>query len=138
MLRGILQKNLRNILFLLVILSVFIGAIFVRPPDENNIESSPLIHPKVFLNAPNQVYNIPPITAEDHIWGSPNAPVKIIEYSDTECPSCKRNYFNMRSIFNQYRDDIALVYRYNTLDHLYSQSRKEAEALECADVVGEE
>src|SRR3989344_1046955 len=30
-----------------------------------------------------------PVTSEDHIRGNPNASVKIVEYSDMECPFCR-------------------------------------------------
>ena len=33
--------------------------------------------------------SLPPVTASDHILGNPNAPIKIVEYSDPSCPYCK-------------------------------------------------
>src|SRR3989344_36376 len=35
------------------------------------------------------------ISKGDHIRGNPDAPVKIVEYSDTECPFCKRFHGTM-------------------------------------------
>src|SRR3989344_3377312 len=34
--------------------------------------------------------DVRPVTVEDHIRGNPNAPVKIVEYSDYECHFCKK------------------------------------------------
>ena len=43
-----------------------------------------------------------PITSEDHIKGNPNAPVKIVEYSDMECPFCKRFHDTMNQVIDEY------------------------------------
>ncbi len=80
--------------------------------------------------------NVRPIDAEDHILGNIDAPVKIIEYSDTECPFCKRFHFTMKDVVKFYGDKVAWVYRNFPLESLHSQARKEAEALECAGSVG--
>src|SRR3990167_3200829 len=47
-------------------------------------------------------YDIAPVTEKDHITGDINAPVKIVEYSDTECPFCKRFHYTMKSIMEAY------------------------------------
>jgi protein-disulfide isomerase len=79
-----------------------------------------------------------PITSEDHIRGDINAPVKIVEYSDTECPFCKRFHTTMQQVMNEYGKDgnVAWVYRHFPLDQLHSKARKEAEATECAAELG--
>src|SRR3989338_5090166 len=47
-------------------------------------------------------YDIKPVTEKDHITGDLNAPVKVVEYSDTECPYCKRFHYTMKSIMEAY------------------------------------
>jgi protein-disulfide isomerase len=81
-----------------------------------------------------QLDSIAPITAEDHIRGNPDAPVKIVEYSDTECPFCKRFHPTMQQVMEEYGADgkVAWIYRHLPLDQLHSKARKEAVALECA------
>lgn len=81
---------------------------------------------------------IKPITKEDHVRGDPNAPVKIVEYSDTECPFCKRFHSTMKEVMDTYGKDgkVAWVYRHFPLDQLHSKARKEAIALECANEQG--
>ncbi len=78
------------------------------------------------------------ISASDHIRGNPNAPVKIVEYSDTECPFCKRFHTTMKEVMDEYGKDgkVAWVYRHFPLDQLHSKARKEAVALECANEQG--
>lgn len=79
-----------------------------------------------------------PVTGEDHIRGDINAPVKIVEYSDTECPFCKRFHETMKEIYSEYGTNgkVAWVYRHFPLDSLHSKARKEAEATECAAELG--
>lgn len=79
-----------------------------------------------------------PVTSKDHIRGDINAPVKIVEYSDTECPFCKRFHATMKDVMDEYGKDgkVAWVYRHFPLDQLHSKARKEAVALECANEQG--
>ena len=42
-----------------------------------------------------------PVTSKDHIRGDINAPVKIVEYSDTECPFCKRFHTTMKEVMDE-------------------------------------
>ena len=77
--------------------------------------------------------------AEDHILGNPAAPVKLIEYSDLECPFCKKFHHEaLAQVINEYvkQGTVAIVYRHLPLDGLHSQARKEAEATECANELG--
>ncbi len=78
------------------------------------------------------------ISASDHIRGNPDAPVKIVEYSDTECPFCKRFHDTMKRAMDEYGKDgrVAWVYRQFPLTQLHSKATKEAEATECANELG--
>jgi|GEM_PF-714306 len=49
---------------------------------------------------------------EDHIIGNPNAPILIIEYSDLECPYCKRFGETMKEIVAESNGEVAWVYRH--------------------------
>lgn len=75
------------------------------------------------------------IGSSDHIRGNPNAPVKIVEYSDTECPFCKRFHETLKQVVDS-NNDVAWVYRHFPLDQLHSKARKEAVATECANELG--
>lgn len=79
-----------------------------------------------------------PVTSKDHIRGDINAPVKIVEYSDTECPFCKRFHTTMKELMDTYGKDgkVAWVYRHFPIDQLHSKARKEAIAFECANEQG--
>ncbi|OHB24966.1 MAG: hypothetical protein A2542_01665 [Parcubacteria group bacterium RIFOXYD2_FULL_52_8] len=87
----------------------------------------------------DQAKNIKPVTNDDHILGDPNASIKIVEFSDTECPFCKRFHFlTMAKIMEAYAEkgDVAWVYRHAPLDSLHTKARVEAEATECAASLG--
>lgn len=55
---------------------------------------------------------IPTVTAEDHIIGSIDAPIVIVEYSDLECPYCKRFGGTMKEIVAESNGEVAWVYRH--------------------------
>lgn len=77
-----------------------------------------------------------PITAQDHIRGNLNAQIKIVEFSDTECPFCKRFHSTMQQALQEYDGKIAWVYRHFPLDQLHSKARREVAALELAGELG--
>jgi protein-disulfide isomerase len=82
--------------------------------------------------------NIKPVNSRDHIRGNPDAPVKIVEFSDTECPFCKRFHATMQEVMNEYgkNGSVAWVYRHFPLDQLHSKARREAAAAELAGELG--
>lgn len=88
-------------------------------------------------NAPTQsasAENVKPLSDKDHIFGSPNAQVTVVEFSDFECPFCKQFHETMKQVVGAYGKDgrIAWAYRHFPLDGLHSKARKESEASECA------
>jgi len=83
--------------------------------------------------------SINPVTSADHIKGDPNAPVKIVEYSDFECPFCKRFHDTMNQVMDEYGQggQVAWVYRHFPLDQLHPKNaRRAAVASECANELG--
>jgi len=72
----------------------------------------------------------------DHIRGNPDAPVSLIEYSDFECPFCKRFHDTAKQIVQQYGGKVNWVYRHFPLDFHNPAAQREAEAAECAAELG--
>lgn len=70
--------------------------------------------------------------ANDHIRGNKDAKITIVEYSDFECPFCKRFHETMKQVIDNYGDDVRWVYRQFPIDQLHAQARTEALATECA------
>jgi protein-disulfide isomerase len=76
--------------------------------------------------------------SEDHILGSLDAPVKIVEYSDLECPFCKTFQQTMRRMMSEYGKDgkVAWIYRHYPLEQLHPKAKQSAIASECAGELG--
>lgn len=87
--------------------------------------------------------NVKPVSSADHVLGNPNAPVKVIEFSDLECPFCKNFQATMHQVIRTFGDQVAWIYRHFPLDKpdpygrvLHSKAGKEAQAAECAAKLG--
>jgi protein-disulfide isomerase len=72
----------------------------------------------------------------DHVYGNPNAPVSLIEYSDFECPFCKRFHSTAMEIVDAYGGKVNWVYRHFPLSMHNPGAQKEAEASECVAQLG--
>lgn len=83
--------------------------------------------------------DVRPVDSNDHVLGNPGAEVVIVEYSDFECPFCKRFHDTMNQVMNEYGKDgqVAWVYRHFPLDQLHPvKARTEAIASECVSEIG--
>lgn len=72
----------------------------------------------------------------DHVRGPANARVTLIEYSDFECPFCKRHAPTIDQALREYPNDVRLVYRHYPLTSIHQNAQKAAEASECAAKLG--
>jgi protein-disulfide isomerase len=78
---------------------------------------------------------VPEVTDADHIRGDKNAPVTFVEYSDFECPFCKKFAPTVDQILEEYDGEVRVVYRHYPLS-FHANAQKEAEASECANELG--
>lgn len=79
---------------------------------------------------------VKPVTKADHIKGDlAKAKVFLIEYSDIECPFCKRFHPTMEQAVQTYGKDVAWIFRHFPLS-FHANAQKEAEASECAAELG--
>ncbi len=81
---------------------------------------------------------VPAVNNNDHILGNPEAKIKLVQYSDTECPFCKTFHNTLKQVLATYPNDVALIFRHFPIANLHPRALKEAEALECASELGGE
>jgi len=72
---------------------------------------------------------------QDYIKGSIDAEFTLIEYSDFECPYCKRFHLTADSFIKK-NTDVNWVYRHFPLNFHNPGAQKQAEASECAGALG--
>ena len=66
----------------------------------------------------------------DHIQGSVNAPLNIVEYGDYECPYTGMAYPIVKEIMRQFGDKIYFVFRNFPLNDIHPYAQNAAEAAE--------
>jgi Na+/H+ antiporter NhaA len=72
----------------------------------------------------------------DHIRGSDDAPVTLVEYGDFECPNCGRAEPVVRELLNEFGGDLRYVFRHLPLSDVHPRAQMAAEAAEAADDQG--
>ena len=64
--------------------------------------------------------------------GPADAPITVVEFSDFECPFCKRADPVVRQMLERYPTQVRFIYRDFPLDHIHQKARGAAEAARCA------
>ncbi|MCR4335766.1 MAG: DsbA family protein [archaeon] len=67
-----------------------------------------------------------------HFKGNPDAAVRIVEFSDFQCPACGFGFTQLQQVLPQYIDKIKLTYRHFPLNNIHPYAQKAGEAAECA------
>lgn len=120
---------------------IIVGAIFFYKGPANNdrqlaaiTESlSTMLQPAedITLDSFREVDNT------DKLWGSSTAPVKLVIYSDLECPACSWFHGQLKSLGDYVESGkVAIVFRHLPLDSIHQNARKLATAAECANSLG--
>ena len=79
----------------------------------------------------DQAKNVPAVNDKDHIRGSKDAEILLVEYSDFECPFCERFHPTAKQALDEYGDKIAWVYRQFPLTSIHPRALPSANASEC-------
>jgi Na+/H+ antiporter NhaA len=72
----------------------------------------------------------------DHIRGSDDAPVTLVEYGDYECPYCGLAEVVVRELLVSFGDDLRYVWRHLPLNDVHRNAQQAAEAAEAAAAQG--
>ncbi len=80
--------------------------------------------------------DVPALGEGDHLRGSMDAPVALIEYSDLECPFCRQFHPEVKKTLAQYGDQMVWAYRHFPIETIHTSARPLAEGSECAAQLG--
>src|SRR5262249_33583260 len=82
------------------------------------------------------VYLRPPSVEVEYdparVKGDPQSPVTIVEFSDFQCPYCKKSQSTLTSLLAKYNGRVKLAYMDFPLRDIHSQAASAAEASRCA------
>lgn len=74
---------------------------------------------------------------DDPFMGPPDAPVTLIEFSDFQCPYCRRVQSVLKRLMTAYHGQLKLVFRDFPLRQIHPEAQKAAEAAQCANDQGQ-
>jgi protein-disulfide isomerase len=78
-----------------------------------------------------------PDPQRDHVFGSADAPIKLLEYGDYECPFCGDTHAIVKEIKRRLGDELLFAFRNFPLTILHPHAEHAAEAAEAAGAHGD-
>jgi protein-disulfide isomerase len=82
------------------------------------------------------VDNWPQLVSAGQWLGRSDAPVRIVEFSDFQCPFCARTHPVVEAVRRRHPGRVAVLYRHFPLDAIHPHARPAAVASECAAAQG--
>jgi protein-disulfide isomerase len=76
------------------------------------------------------------VAADGPSLGPETAPITIIEFSDFQCPYCRRALPIIKEVMSRHPEDVRVVYRHLPLEAIHPRARPAAEAAACAEDQG--
>lgn len=140
------NASIVNLLLLLVLASnVWIGVTVQQGLKGGSPSSAPVAAAPVASAVPAAAVppadtnalakNVKKPSSADYVRGPKNAAVTLIEYSDLECPFCKRAHPTVKQVLDAYPKDVNYIMRHFPLA-FHQNAQKEAEAAECVGKLG--
>ncbi len=80
--------------------------------------------------------NADPVTEKDHIYGNKDAKISLIEYSDFQCPYCRKFHGTAKAVLDKYEGKVNWVYRHYPLGFHEPAASLQATASECVAELG--
>ena len=78
----------------------------------------------------------PPVSDRDHIQGSKDALIELVEYGDYQCPYCGQAYPIIKALQKKFNAELKFVFRNFPLSSIHSHAKLAAIAAEAADRQG--
>jgi predicted DsbA family dithiol-disulfide isomerase len=88
------------------------------------------------LSSDSAGLSAPPDRSRDHMLGSPDAPLQLVEYADFECPSCQAATQVVDRIRKRLGDELLIVVRHFPIADAHPTAVAAAEAVEAAGAQG--
>lgn len=125
---------------LIIVFGLFVSGVFKKDArfvkEKEDVYRASDSIPKEIEKDKNDEIVIEDVSNDDWVRGDADAPITIVEFSDTECPFCQRFHVTMQRIVEEYDGKVRWAYRHFPLENLHSKAVKEAEATECAGELG--
>jgi protein-disulfide isomerase len=79
---------------------------------------------------------VPPLDADDHVTGPPDAPLELIMYGDFQCPYCSAAQSIVRRVRTRLDGRLRFAFRHLPLHEVHPDAQRAAEASEAAAAQG--
>ena len=121
-------------IYLVLLVLVIVGVITFRGTGPSGTENGVKDQFTRLLNPGNLRHEFSGelIPSYSPTLGPADAKVTIVEFSDFECPFCKESFQTIRSLLNEFPDDVRLVYRHFPLRSIHPLAQDLAHASMCA------
>lgn len=120
----------------IIIAGALVAAAVIFTGNDKGANDITLVQEEIINEPEVEIVKIPEVTTEDYILGSIDAPIKIVEYSDMECPYCKLLQDTLHEVVKEYPNDVAWVYRHLPIVNSHPKALDQAVAVECAGLQG--
>lgn len=134
---------------LLVVSAFFIGSLWTKvsylekggPPAAKSAGTGTQAPPggqpqDIYTPVKVETLSLEKVADNEHMRGDKDASLTWIEYSDLECPFCKRIHPDLQKMMDEYKGKVRWVYRHFPLNAIHPKAQKAAEAAECAGSLG--
>jgi protein-disulfide isomerase len=128
-----MQNNNQYVAIAIVIVGLLIaGAIYYRPSTAPSDGNQATDKAAALQQAKDKLAKMDPVRPTEHLLGSTQAPLVLIEYSDLECPFCKAFHRTTQSLSEKYvsTDQLAIAFRHFPLN-IHPKAVTEAAAAVC-------
>src|SRR3954453_11800386 len=79
---------------------------------------------------------VPPLDADDHVAGLPDAPLELIMYGDFQCPYCTASQSIVARVRKRLDGELRFAFRHLPLHEVHPDAQHAAEASEAAAAQG--
>lgn len=112
------------IIFSVAVVAMLGGLIFASRQDSADV--SGIDHTKIRADDSNN------IAIGDRVYGKKDSKVVLMEYGDFQCPGCGTLHGSLKPILEEYKDQIAFVFRNFPLTSMHPNARAAASSAEAA------